>query len=149
MNPSSSTVKMGTSLSSSNMDSSNDDELVNNILQDLRQDQPTFDPESTVVSSPPPPPPPSSSSINVSPSITTTTSPSPSRSKINYIKYGILFLLFVIVFVGLTHPFIYSLVCKCPLFHQIHSPTQLNQIGTLFLGILGGTIFVSLQHFIL
>lgn len=156
--------------SPSTLPSDNDNQLVNNILQDLQDNEtnpesmyhrqmdneihrgggvsapPTYDyqynntqamtsyptdPEAgTMMSSPPP---------LLSP---------PAVSKINYVRYATLFLLFVIVFVGLTHPKVYSMLSQFSMLKSGVTLSLLNIGGTLLLAAVGAIVFLLLQHFV-
>jgi hypothetical protein len=71
----------------------------------------------------------------------------PVGKKFNYIKYATMFMLFVIVFVGVTHPMVFSFLNG---FKSLISAESVPNIaGTSLLAVVGGIIFVVLQHFIL
>jgi hypothetical protein len=74
----------------------------------------------------------------------------PTKKPFNYFRYATMFLLFVIVFVGITHPKVYSqLNSITSLVNTATSFHPLNMAGTTLLAVIGGLIYLVLQHFII
>jgi hypothetical protein len=143
----------------SNLPTDNDNQLINNILQDIQDGD--SNPESVYNRT-------MDDSINIGNTQQLLTPqemaqqqyhqqlyeqemlpPAPietTKGKINYVKYLTLFLLFVIVFVGLTHPKVFGLLKN---FKFLVGDSTPNIFGTLLLSTVGGLLFVALQHFVL
>lgn len=72
------------------------------------------------------------------------------KKPFNYFRYATMFLLFVIVFVGITHPKVYSQLSNVTSLvntaSSLHPP---NMAGTTLLAVIGGAIYLVLQHFII